>query len=258
MELNLDNLTTDYDMSIIDDAGISISTISTCCSFEHSSINLKEFFKNIIIDENNIKNASYGDNTKPITKKKKRSFFNQITLEIFSPYKYKINQETNIKKIDKGVNIKIFKNGSIQMCGIKCIDDCKYILEYVIKYIKKNDLIINDNKELKIINFKLSLINCKIDVKYNIKREKLYEILKDTEYPAIYSPCIHAAVKIKSFPDNDNPIPILIFQSGSIIILTKTIENVIKGHELITNILSKYKDQIIRIDNKDLLDLLLK
>lgn len=134
------------------------------------------------------------------------------------------NQMTIVyKMIDKNneisnLNTKIFKNGKIQITGIKYQDQGKEIISIITNIIHKlyesgvNDVIMikdkdeetekNDNKiDIKYIvenSYKVVLINSDFVVGFNIKREQLYKLISDKYKLGVsYEPCIYPAVKIK-------------------------------------------------------------
>ena len=217
-----------------------ISTITAIAKI-NSLINLEELYKIIKIDDkqtlyydnddlvsknilNNISFIEYGktkdvSNSKGINpkqdkknrykkkKKKMKRFDNQLTLIV--------NINNNI------INMKIFKNGRIQMTGLKDIDNGPKAIEIIMKVIKdlsiiKNsnifNLIENDdestdvintdviNTELKYDDYKICLINSDFRFNHKVKRNKLYEfIVNNTELVCSYEPCIYPGVKLQYF-----------------------------------------------------------
>lgn len=126
------------------------------------------------------------------------------------------NQMTIVyKMIDKNdkisnLNTKIFKNGKIQITGIKYQDQGREIINIIIDIIYKfyesgvNDIIIvkdNTQFDIKYINennYKIELINSDFVVGFNIKRENLYKLISNKYKLGVsYEPCIYPGVKIK-------------------------------------------------------------
>ena len=220
-----------------------ISTITAIAKI-NSLINLEELYKIIKIDDkqnlyydndddnddvvsknilNNISFIEYGktkdvSNSKGINpkqekqnrykkkKKKMKRFDNQLTLIV--------NINNNI------INMKIFKNGRIQMTGLKDIDNGPKAIEIIMKIIKDLSLIKNSNiisllendddsieiinkdlkTELKYDNYKICLINSDFRFNHKVKRNKLYEfIVNNTELVCSYEPCIYPGVKLQYF-----------------------------------------------------------
>ena len=184
-------------------------------------------------------------------------FYNQSTLIIWSESSKKV------------VNLKLFKNGSIQMSGCKNIDDCINVLNilsnklnttYAVmennKVIEKPFII--DNKNINITDFKIILINSNFKIPFLIKREVLYNILIEKNINCRYEPCIHACVNIKfseNIPTEKKPVSIFVFQSGNIIITgAKTIDVIPKAYDYIKNILNENLTKIIKKDLDILID----
>lgn len=137
---------------------------------------------------------------------KKCRFDNQITII----YKYS----------DKYIpNVKIFKNGNIQLTGIKEIAHTKVIVDYIIKEIKhiydnitKN--IIIDHKDdyildLEYQNFKIRMINTDFKVyknkeltdKFEIRRKEIHKLFINNIYnnKCSFQPGIYQGVKLEYF-----------------------------------------------------------
>jgi TATA-box binding protein (TBP) (component of TFIID and TFIIIB) len=217
-----------------------ISTITAIAKI-NSLINLEELYKIIKVDDkqnlyydngdlvsknilNNISFIEYGktkdvSNSKGINpkqdkknrykkkKKKMKRFDNQLTLIV--------NINNNI------INMKIFKNGRIQMTGLKDIDNGPKAIEIIMKVIKDLSIIKNSNifnliedddestdvintdvinTELKYDDYKICLINSDFRFNHKVKRNKLYEfIVNNTELVCSYEPCIYPGVKLQYF-----------------------------------------------------------
>lgn len=229
-----------------------ISTITAIAKI-NSLINLEELYNIIKVDDkqnlyydnnditsknilNNISFIEYGktkdvSNSKGVNpkqekqnrykkkKKKMKRFDNQLTLIV--------NINDNI------INMKIFKNGRIQMTGLKDIDNGPKAIEIIMKIIKDLSLIKNSNiinlldddesieiintkdiintelntelnkdlkTELKYDNYKICLINSDFKFNHKVKRNKLYEfIVNNTELVCSYEPCIYPGVKLQYF-----------------------------------------------------------
>ena len=63
---------------------------------------------------------------------KNKIFYNQLTIKI-RPY-YSIHNKININSV---VNIKLFRNGNMQMCGLRCENDGLLSLKILLKQINK-------------------------------------------------------------------------------------------------------------------------
>lgn len=201
-----------------------VSTI-TCNAYIGNDINLdlSILFENIKI-ENETDNFIWiqylkeeKENTRGIYPKKKRKtktesvkktrFDNQVTV-IF-------------KRADEYMpNIKVFKNGNIQLTGIRKIEDTEYIVNKIIENVKdiyKNNknIILTDYTDLNPIdrlsysNFKIRMINTDFKVytgetmtdKFNIRRKELHNILISDNYnnKSSFQPGIYQGVKLEYF-----------------------------------------------------------
>ena len=71
-----------------------------------------------------------------------------------------------------------------------------------------------------VTNFKIVMINTNFNILFQINREKLHQLLKDTNFDVTFDPIIHACVNIKYHIPNtlNKTISIFVFESGSITI----------------------------------------
>jgi TATA-box binding protein (TBP) (component of TFIID and TFIIIB) len=255
---------------------IRISTM-TIISDLNSILNIEDLFDIIDLEEENKNNVypridfmKYGGdkikgNTKINKKKKnKKNYFqNQMTVCILLD---------EIKKI----NMKLFKNGKIQLTGIKDIniinDGCNYIFE-LIKKKNMNHTIIDNIETFKYINnqYQIVLINSDFKVNYLLNRENIFKLLNTLNFFVIYEPDIYPGVNLKYFINSNNKvkgicnctekcngkgncngdgdckrITIAIFQSGSIIITgSKHDDQVQECFKFINNLLRENFSEII-------------
>jgi len=150
--------------------------------------------------------------SKPNTKKKNR-FDNQITVI----YKYNSVYLPNIK---------IFKNGNIQLTGIKHFDHTEVIVNKIIEQIKNiyhnhdNNIILSSNDDpnplnrLVYHNFKVRMINTDFKIyndkemtsRFSVKRRELHNILMNDEYnnKSSFQPGVYQGVKLEYFWNKSN------------------------------------------------------
>ena len=141
------------------------------------------------------------------------------------------NSITILLRISKGceVNVKLFKNGKVQMTGLKTESVGNFVLEYISKMIKnihekviqetldeepesvsesvsvsESNVIIKDIDSLRPTDLSIHLINSDFKVNIEIRRDLLYKLLIN-EYSVIctYEPCIYPGVKIQYFLNKD-------------------------------------------------------
>jgi TATA-box binding protein (TBP) (component of TFIID and TFIIIB) len=206
-------------------------------------------------------------------------FYNQITVVV------RINNgPTNDINTEPRINMKLFKNGSVQMSGCKSISGINNALNKLIfklneKKAKIENGIISEiafideslvvseektqsaplkNNEQELItvkNFKIDMINSNYQIAMQIDRDKLFKLLLKKKIKSSYEPCIRACVIIKFSPSKENPDnkenSIFIFQKGNIIITgARSKSHIISSYNYINDILLLHKDEITKKDEK--------
>jgi TATA-box binding protein (TBP) (component of TFIID and TFIIIB) len=272
-----------------------ISTMTIClvmgskCIFECYNIGKylkldRKFIDEIkFCDENNTQIRSFNKKKikvkkKAEKKKKKESFYNQVTI---------IVRISDIKTI----NIKLFKNGSIQMTGCDSIVNTKYSIEKLFEILNKPRYLLNlydknistikflktENDKIitidDIIQCNVHLINCNFNIGFRINRDKLFDIISNKHSESIleikknnnnnanmdinlpqkyidstYDPIRHACVNIK-LNHPIKTITIFVFESGSIIILGKSCDQIRDAYNFINVfLLSNYFNIYLKSD----------
>uniref|UniRef100_A0A6C0BFW5 TATA-box binding protein n=1 Tax=viral metagenome TaxID=1070528 RepID=A0A6C0BFW5_9ZZZZ len=182
-----------------------ISTITATGSI-NTDVNLDIMYeKTIIHTDKCIEGALYaefGNNKKGISKKANvnkrktniscKKFDNQLTLE----YRVRMGDDFTI------LNCKIFKNGNIQMTGVKFLDQGRQFIDKLIVDIKhiyaNNSEIIKDVSRLCNTNYMIRMINCDYKIGFNIKRDMLFKtMISEYDNMCSYEPCIYPGVKIQ-------------------------------------------------------------
>lgn len=261
----------------LEDHHISISTITLDCKLQ-TLVNADLFAKNVILREEGIVSVKFGNRTDAATNrtivvlktKKKpsiKNFFNQVTI-LMKPLN---NPQRNY------INIKVFKNGSLQMTGCKDMEDFHNVTYRLIEILKKGRDIKNKHgkkvhldyiespEKIGISDIKIRMINSNFRLGYKIDRKKLAKLLrkyhstgtKDKELGHIeykYKPTGgHSCVNIKYRYDEVSKPSIFVFQTGAIIITgAKNLHHIIMAYEFIHKILNKYyhKIKIVELDPK--------
>ena len=194
-----------------------------------------------------------------------KRFDNQLTVI------YKYNE-------DSLINIKVFKNGNIQMTGVKDTSDGKSMIDILINAIKCIEsncgcCIVNNVEDLQNMKYKIALINSDFKVDFEVKRDKLHNVLKkEYNIRCSFEPCIYPGVKIQYFWNSANQgndgvckcskacilgkgdgsgdrdckkITIAVFQSGCVIITgAQTTQQIDDTYDYICNILFEHKEYI--------------
>jgi TATA-box binding protein (TBP) (component of TFIID and TFIIIB) len=195
--------------------------------------------------------------TNPKYKEVNNNFYNSITLIV----RVTTGPTPNIN-LEPRINIKLFKNGSLQMSGCKNVENINIVLEKLLEKLKAVKGKIENNKIIEITfidelskiainNFKIDMIYCNYRIQFEIDREKLYDLLKKKKAKCIYEPCIRACVTIKFIPTQDNidskEVSIFIFKKGNIIITgARSKKQVLEAYNYINNIFIIHKDEIIK------------
>lgn len=233
--------------------------------------------------------------TKRNTQKKTNPFYNQITIvmrvyeEDMDQEYYKTNdsdeynsEEYNSEEYNsddsynkltdqdywkslKKLNIKIFKNGSIQMSGVKNYNYTNRALnKLVYRLTEINDNIIIENIDnLGIYNFNIYMINSNYKIAININRKKLFDILCMKKIKSSYEKCIRACVIVKYLPkvknDKEKEVSIFIFEKGNIIITgARCFEHIVESYNYINDIILEHIEDITKKDEDIEKDLILK
>lgn len=226
---------------------IKISTITATANISLINFNIENIglyfneFDDIIIGKLYNKHLITKDSITKVKIKKKNvkervvkkgNFLNQISI-IFDTSKLNNSEEelltTNNKK--KKINLKLFKNGSIQCTGLNIkIELFKKCVDILFDKLKKPKAILENNKfkhiyfcdqpmllkSSNIKNFLIQMINTNFVCDYNINREYLAEELLENSISVYYDPNDSVSVKIKYKLKNDKVVSIMIFESGSI------------------------------------------
>ena len=155
----------------------------------------------------------------PKQQKPKKVFYNQISIKILVPGKDK----------DKPVNVKLFKNGSVQMTGCVTLQDSLDALYNAINSLNATRAVLENgkikdvpfcSKILKIsdvYDYKIGMINSGFKIPFSIDRSKLLLCMQNDNMDVLYDRNIHASVIIK-YPVNDDDVTMLVFEKGNIII----------------------------------------
>ena len=257
----------------LEDKNIKISTITLDCKL-HTPINVDDFAKYVVLKEDGIVSIKYGDRKDTATnrtivvikaKKKpsKKNFYNQVTIRMQPMNNLSHNY----------INIKVFKNGSLQMTGCKDMEDFTNVTSTLITILKngvditntKNKVkhvdFIDKPKEIGIFNPKIRMINSNFKIDFKVDRKKLFKLLKahhskyskdkDIGYVECkYEPTGgHSCVNIKYHYDDANKPSIFVFQTGAIIITgAKNLTQIITSYHYIHKILARYYNEIRIID----------
>jgi TATA-box binding protein (TBP) (component of TFIID and TFIIIB) len=270
-----------------------ISTI-TATGAVNSELDLDLLFINFksLIVENGVDKTpehKYGLVYAEYSKKKSETYYKNFSKKFLTQKRKENtskrfdNQLTIIYKYfeESLMNIKMFKNGNIQITGVKSIQHGSKMIDILISHMK--DICLNEPNAVKNVeqlannNYKVALINSDFKIGFEIKRDKLYTILINTyDNKCSFEPCIYPGVKIQYFWNacNNNKngvcgcrtecsvgksdgngenrckkITIAVFQSGCIIITgAQTTEQIDEVYEYICNVLNTHIDYVKKVN----------
>jgi TATA-box binding protein (TBP) (component of TFIID and TFIIIB) len=203
-------------------------------------------------------------------KKKNSAFDNQLTLLLH--FRNYIVAGDNTPYY---VNIKIFINGSVQMTGLKSLEDGPRVIEHVIEFLRRFPVeakVIPVDPILDVNGYEIHLMNSKFNVNFEIKRKDLLQVVNQMYgVRCFYDPCRYQGVKIQYFYKPDGPrdgicyhekncrehkkaklsicrcITVFIFQSGCVIITgAQRPEQTIECYEFVCRMLKETMHLIIK------------
>jgi TATA-box binding protein (TBP) (component of TFIID and TFIIIB) len=113
------------------------------------------------------------------------------------------NQVTLVVSIEgTRINLKAFKNGRVQLTGVKQIDQGFRAIEHLVTVVKKSEHvgdICADPDKLSAGGYRVCMINSDLDLGFPVKRDRLFSFVRES-YPDIlctYEPCNYHGVKFK-------------------------------------------------------------
>ena len=256
--------------------GVTVSTM--CASAKLGTIILYDNVHNYLSLSNDdiLTVKRNADSIRTLIPKKKKTRRSKKKTKGKKNNNYFYNQTTVVVRVTHGpcedlstepkINIKLFKNGSIQMSGCKRMDYVNIALNKIIYRLKQVKGKIEEGKikeiqfvksisDLNLNSFKVDMINSNYKVDLVINREKFYNLLVKKKIKASYEPSIRACVIVKYCPKVDNinekEISIFIFEKGNIIITgAKTQGHIISSFNYINNIIVEHGSEIKK-DNLD-------
>jgi TATA-box binding protein (TBP) (component of TFIID and TFIIIB) len=259
---------------------LRISTITTTAQLG-TKIHLDKVFEQITILEywdlndgilkmefnGKVKGTSFKDiMLKP--KESKTSFFNQATLVVrreVSPLNW------------KEINVKLFRNGGVQMTGVRSIEMASDTLRWLIPYLQSicsaNPIFTSDPR---IHKEQVQLVNTDFSIGAKVRRDALHRILTEKyRLNSSYESAIYQGVKTKYFYNAEKTagsplgictcdklckgtgdgakkgackkITISPFQTGQVIITgARTMEQINEAYEFIKGVFRDNADEILR------------
>lgn len=253
--------------------GVSISTMCAKCNLG-TKIDVDNIYHHLKLDENDILSVKIDKEKQrtilPVKVKKRRTtkkhtngksnpFYNQITIvvRVYEGDKDIIvkNGEKCMDKIRK-INVKLFKNGSIQISGVKKLKYTNRALNKLVYRLSEinNDIkFVDDYDNLAIYDFSIYMINSNYKINLHVNRKKMFDILKKKKIKSSYEKCIRACVIVKYCPKIKNleekEVSLFVFEKGNIIITgARNLEHIVESYNYLNNIILEHIDDIIKKD----------
>jgi len=266
-------------------SGISISTMCATCKL-NTKLDITNIQKYLKLDKDSILTVKMNnDDIRTLVPKKKEKkrikvidptikvkdtsknhFYNQITVVVRTNEDTKENTVKDLNDAPK-INMKLFKNGSVQMSGCKSLKNINIALNKLIIKLKEvkakfedgrivEKRYIEDHESITVRDFKINMINSNYEVNMQIDREKLYNLLTKKKIKSSYEPCIRACVIIKYAPIEENienkEVSVFVFQKGNIIITgARNRSHIISAYDYMNKILLDHTDEIIKKNEKN-------
>jgi TATA-box binding protein (TBP) (component of TFIID and TFIIIB) len=264
----------------IDISPIRISTMVTTCHID-TQINLAKLHEQIQICpywdltdgvlkmefHTSTKGISWKDLMQKPEKTSKTFFFNQATLVIrreIAPLQW------------KEINIKLFRNGGVQMTGVRSEEMSLNAITWLIDYIQKTCPESVFDGTPRIHKMQIQLVNTDFSIGAKIRRDALYKVISEKYHLTVsYEPSIYQGVKTKYFYNAERPatcppglcpceklckgtgdgerigqckkITISPFQTGQVIITgARTIDQINDAYEFMKDVFRANADEVLR------------
>jgi len=256
-----------------------VSTI-TCNATIATTINLPQLFEHITLTDNiGFIWIQEGTKKKGIYPEKKKKSANQKEKKCFD------NQVTVIYKFgDYYPNIKIFRNGNVQMTGIRTLEDGIKIVEIITKELKtiantSCPTLVENKDDVTYKDFIIRMINTDFGFPYKIRRKNLHQLLISPKYgnTCSFQPLTYPGVKLQYFWNSSiNPtfnglckctlpcfgkgsgsgngnckkVTIAIFDSGKILITgANSFEQINSAYQFICNVITDNNNEVKKLFN---------
>lgn len=268
-------------------SNLRVSTMTAVCNID-VSVDLQKLYTHIQFSETEefpkVKSCQFGSmdikghittakqkrlkDKKPT--KKKNCFQNQATLVVaLSP--------------TRQINLKIFRNGKVQMTGLKAEEEglaaCQGLISKLTKMHQEfPDITVFNKTPINITDFSIVLINSDFSAGFRVKRENLYDLLFHKGIFVSYEPDIYPGVNAKYYWNTTNPhsdgicrckktcngkgdgsgdgqckkITIATFQSGNVIITgARNTQQTEDAYQFINSLFKNHYNQILRVSSKE-------
>jgi TATA-box binding protein (TBP) (component of TFIID and TFIIIB) len=198
----------------------------------------------------------------------KKSFDNQVT--VIYAFREKYNP-----------NIKVFRNGNIQMTGVRVIEDGEKIIGIIVDELRRiyesgHTSVVEDADALHPCDFKVRMINSNFSVPYLVRRKDLHKLLISHEYNnnCIFQGTTYPGVKLYFYWNSTKKkqdgicectkacfgkgtghgdgeckkVTVAIFESGNVLITgANTVEQIDSAYAYITAVLVQHVQMLRKV-----------
>jgi hypothetical protein len=172
------------------------------------------------------------------------------------------------------LNVKVFKNGNVQITGIKEPTQGTLAVDALIHELKRiydecDPTIVRDASVLKNVNYQICLVNTDFNLGVEIRRNVLHELMLSNHMRSTFEPCIYhdcASARARGACQCSLPcigkgkggedgqcrkVTIAVFQSGCVIITgAHTVEQVQCAYDYITSFVDAHMEHIRKPQSK--------
>lgn len=255
-----------FDTTILPEE-LKISTMTLTGKFD-TVFNLENIAKYLKLCKNGIVGVKHTVINRTIIKPKKNIKTKKNKISNKGQVSF-FNQASVIVQVseDKNINIKLFRNGAIQMTGCRQIKDCYKAINILCRELLKVRAVYNPKTKKitdmsfisnaskltvdQIYNFNIVMINSNFNLNFLVDRNQLYQVLLDENANCFYDPVIHASVDIKYNYKGKKDISIFVFERGCVMITgANNCKQIRVAYNYIIDIIYNNYSKIKNVDNE--------
>ena len=187
---------------------IRISTMTQVSSLT-TQVDLQKVFAHIPVGPDEpITYAIHGYDEKGVSGKNKRKVLGDETVKGKKRKRYFFNQVTLHIQLDKTINMKVFNNGGIQMTGLKSTDQGERAINTFISRVQSLDPSLQEEIFIDTVqpackSSRMVMINSDFDLGIQIDREILHRLIIESGHYSSYNRNIYPGVNIKYYYNPD-------------------------------------------------------
>ncbi len=206
----------------INPTALRVSTITACASVS-TNVNLSVFFEHVALLQQSDGDASFGavyvsycpptlpsaaatDVEPPSRAMLSRGDLPTSKTQCDKRRRARLifdNQVTIICRTETGtyLNVKLFKNGRVQLTGAKTPAQGLAAVEYLVEALREIRVpgVVDDVNALCVASYQVCLINSDFKIGLELRRNRLHALLTNMGIRTTFEPCIYPGVKIDFF-----------------------------------------------------------